>query len=140
MDFSIIKQGIAGLVKGLYPDVTIYSDAVQQGTDTPSFFIDHYSADGAQKLADTSSIDVGCVITYYPQDIRTNDEIEGVRFKLVQHLRRFETDNGWMTPRNVNASVVDMILTVTFTVRISTYAEPSDPMIEQAVQKTEIKE
>ncbi len=140
MDFSIIKQGIAGLVKGLYPDVTIYSDAIKQGTDTPSFFIDHYNADGVPKLADTSSVEVGCVITYYPHDIRTNDEIEGVRFKLVQHLRRFETDAGWMTARNVNASVADMILTVTFMVRISTCIIPSDPMIERAKQQTEIKE
>lgn len=140
MDFSIIKQGIAGLVKGLYPDVTIYLDAIQQGTDTPSMFIDHYSADGVPMLADTSSIDVGCVITYYPRDTRTNDEIEDVRFNLVQNLRRFETDAGWMTPRNVNASIVDMILTVTFTVKVSTCVVPTDPMIEQAAQKTEIKE
>ncbi|SDN15192.1 phage tail terminator family protein [Acetanaerobacterium elongatum] len=140
MDFDYIKQGIADFIKSLYPDATIYEDAIQQGAASPSFFVDFFSADGTARLAETSSFAVGCVITYYPKDIRTNDEINAVRFNLLQHLRRFYTPAGWMTVKNLTASVTDMILTVTFTVQVDISMLPDDPLIQAAQQKTELKE
>ncbi len=123
---------LASYTAALYPLATTYVGAQQQGVDLPAVFVDYYSINHQQRLADTSEYEFGIEITYIPTKPRSSAELANAVFTIQQSLHLLPSKIGEFTCYSKSSDITDGIAHVTGIVRISEADIPTDPIIINA--------
>ena len=136
---SEVKQAIAQKILELYPTVTIYDEDVPQNFKKPSFLItlvEHsYSKRLADKFNSTASFDVVYFSNKDKSEIKS--DCQAVQVNL---LRVFDL-MGTFRAQNLQATIVDNVLHITFDVNYSEIKTGEEiPKMEAQTTNTSIKE
>ena len=114
---SALKQAIAQEILGLYPTATIYDEDIPQNFKTPSFLVivieQGYGKRLDNKFTSTVSFDVA-----YFSDKKKNEKKSDCQAVMVNLIRAFDLMGGFRA-QNLQATIVDNVLHITFDVKYS---------------------
>jgi len=114
---SEIKQAIAQKIHEQYPSATIYDEDVPQNFKTPSFLVTVIEQNYGKRLANKYNSTVSFDVAYF-SDKGKNEVKSDCQAVQVNLLRAFELV-GTFRVQNLQATIVDNVLHITFDVRYS---------------------
>ena len=136
---SDIKQAIAQKILELYPSATIYDEDIPQNFKTPSFLVTVIEQNYGKRLANKYNSTVSFDVAYFSN--KGKNEIKSdCQAVQVNLLRAFELV-GTFRVQNLQATIVDNVLHITFDVRYSEIKTGEEiPKMQDQVTNTDIKE
>ena len=136
---SDIKQAIAQKILELYPEATVYDEDTPQNFKTPSFLVTVIEQSYGKRLANKYNSTVSFDVAYFSN--KGKNEIKSdCQAVQVNLLRAFELV-GTFRVQNLQATIVDNVLHITFDVRYSEIKTGEEiPKMQDQVTNTDIKE
>ena len=114
---SELKQAIAQEILGLYPSATVYADDIPQNFKKPSFLLtlieQNYGKRLDNKFTSTVSLDLAYFSDKEKSDIKS--DCHAVQVNLLQDFDLV----GTFRPQNLQATIVDNVLHITFDISYS---------------------
>jgi len=136
---SEIKQAIAQKILELYPTATIYDEDIPQNFKTPSFLVTVIEQSYGKRLANKYSSTVSLDVAYFSNKEK-NEVKSDCQAVQVNLLRAFDLV-GTFRAQNLQATIVDNVLRITFDVRYSEIKTGKEiPKMEAHTTNTDIKE
>lgn len=136
---SEIKQAIAQKIHEQYPSATIYDEDIPQNFKTPSFLVTVIEQSYGKRLANKYNSTVSFDVAYF-SDKGKNETKSDCQAVQVNLLRAFELVGGFRV-QNLQATIVDNVLHITFDVRYSEIkTEEEIPKMQAQATNTDIKE
>ena len=136
---SDIKQAIAQKILELYPSATIYDEDIPQNFKTPSFLVTVIEQNYGKRLANKYNSTVSFDVAYF-SDKGKNETKSDCQAVQVNLLRAFELV-GTFRVQNLQATIVDNALHITFDVRYSEIKTGEEiPKMQDQATNTDIKE
>jgi len=136
---SEIKQAIAQKILNLYPKATIYDEDIPQNFKTPSFLVTVIEQSYGKRLANKYNSTVSFDVAYF-SDKGKNEIKSDCQAVQVNLLRDFDLVETFRT-QNLQATIVDNVLHITFNVRYSEIKTGDEiPKMEAQTTNTGIKE
>ena len=134
-----IKQAIAQKILELYPTATIYDEDIPQNFKTPSFLVTVIEQNYGKRLANKYNSTVSFDVAYFSN--KGKNEIKSdCQAVQVNLLRAFELV-GTFRVQNLQATIVDNVLHITFDVRYSEIKTGEEiPKMQAQATNTDIKE
>ncbi len=114
---SEIKQAIAQKILGLYPSATVYADDIPQNFKKPSFLLTLIEQNYGKRLDNKFTSTVSLDLAYF-SDKGKNEVKSDCQAVQVNLLRAFGLV-GTFRAQNLQATIVDNVLHITFDVRYS---------------------
>ena len=114
---SDIKQAIAQKILELYPSATIYDEDIPQNFKTPSFLVTVIEQNYGKRLANKYNSTVSFDVAYF-SDKGKNETKSDCQAVQVNLLRAFDLMGGFRA-QNLQATIVDNVLHITFDVNYS---------------------
>jgi hypothetical protein len=114
---SEIKQAIAQKILGLYPSATVYADDIPQNFKKPSFLLTLIEQNYGKRLDNKFTGTVSLDLAYF-SDKGKNEVKSDCQAVQVNLLRAFDLV-GTFRAQNLQATIVDNVLHITFDVRYS---------------------
>ena len=114
---SEIKQAIAQKIHEQYPSATIYDEDIPQNFKTPSFLVTVIEQGYGKRLANKYNSTVSLDLAYF-SDKGKNEVKSDCQEVQVNLLRAFDLV-GTFRAQNLQATIVDNVLHITFDVRYS---------------------
>ena len=112
-----VKQAIVNKLLELYPTYTIYDEDVPQNFKTPSFLVTVIEQSYGKRLADKYNSTVSFDLAYF-SDKGKNEVKSDCQEVQVNLLRAFDLV-GTFRAQNLQATIVDNVLHITFDVNYS---------------------
>ena len=114
---SEIKQAIVQEILGLYPTVTVYADDIPQNFKKPSFLVTVIEQSYGKRLDNKYNSTVSFDVAYFSDKDKSEikSDCQAVQVTL---LRAFDLADTFRT-RNLQATIVDNVLHITFDVSYS---------------------
>ena len=133
-----IKQAIADKLEELYPGYTLYDEDIPQNFKTPSFLVTVIEQNYGKRLANKYNSTVSFDVAYFSDKGKneTNSDCHAVQVNL---LRAFELV-GTFRAQNLQATIVDNVLHVTFNVSYSELKIEEFAKMQTQATNTDIKE
>ena len=135
---SDIKQAIAQKILELYPSATIYDEDIPQNFKTPSFLVTVIEQNYGKRLANKYNSTVSFDVAYF-SDKGKNETKSDCQAVQVNLLRAFELV-GTFRAQNLQATIVDNVLHITFDVRYSELKIEEFVKMQAQATNTNIKE
>jgi hypothetical protein len=112
-----IKQAIAQKIHEQYPSATIYDEDIPQNFKTPSFLVTVIEQNYGKRLANKYNSTVSFDVAYFSNKGKNKikSDCQAVQVNL---LRAFDLVGGFRI-RNLQATIVDNVLHITFNVNYS---------------------
>lgn len=114
---SDIKQAIAQKILELYPEATVYDEDIPQNFKTPSFLVTVIEQGYGKRLANKFTSTVSLDLAYF-SDKEKSDIKSDCHAVQVNIMRAFDLVGGFRI-RNLQATIVDNVLHITFDVSYS---------------------
>ena len=134
-----IKQAIAQKIHEQYPSSTIYDEDIPQNFKTPSFLVTMIEQGYGKRLANKYNSTVSFDVAYF-SDKGKNEVKSDCQAVQVNLLRAFDLV-GTFRAQNLQATIVDNVLHITFDVRYSEIKTGEEiPKMQDQVTNTDIKE
>ena len=136
---SEIKQAIVNKLLEMYPTYTIYDEDVPQNFKTPSFLLTLIEQNYGKRLDNKYNSTVSFDVAYFSNKGKNKikSDCQAVQVNL---LRAFDLVGGFRI-RNLQATIVDNVLHITFDVRYSEIKTGEEiPKMQDQVTNTDIKE
>lgn len=136
---SDIKQAIAQKILELYPEATVYDEDIPQNFKTPSFLVTVIEQNYGKRLDNKYNSTVSFDVAYFSEKGKneTKSDCQAVQVNL---LRAFELV-GTFRVQNLQATIVDNVLHITFDVRYSEIKTGEEiPKMQDQATNTDIKE
>jgi len=134
-----IKQAIAQKIHEQYPSSTIYDEDIPQNFKTPSFLVTVIEQSYGKRLANKYNSTVSFDVAYF-SDKGKNETKSDCQAAQVNLLRAFELV-GTFRVQNLQATIVDNVLHITFDVRYSEIKTGEEiPKMQAQATNTDIKE
>ena len=114
---SDIKQAIAQKILELYPEATVYDEDTPQNFKTPSFLVTVIEQSYGKRLDNKFTSTVSLDLAYF-SDKEKSDIKSDCQAVQVNLLRAFDLVGGFRI-RNLQATIVDNVLHITFDVSYS---------------------
>ena len=114
---SEIKQAIVQEILGLYPTVTVYADDIPQNFKKPSFLLTLIEQSYGKRLDNKFTSAVSLDLAYF-SDKEKSDIKSDCQAVQVDILRAFDLVGGFRI-RNLQATIVDNVLHITFDISYS---------------------
>lgn len=112
-----IKQAIAQKILDLYPTATVYDEDIPQNFKTPSFLVTVIEQSYRKRLSNKYDSAVSFDVAYF-SDKGKNEIKSDCQAAQVNLLRAFDLVGGFRI-RNLQATIVDNVLHITFEVSYS---------------------
>lgn len=112
-----IKQAIAQKILEQYPSSTIYDEDIPQNFKTPSFLVTVIEQSYGKRLANKYNSTVSFDVAYF-SDKKKNEIKSDCQAVMVNLLRAFD-QVGTFRAQNLQATIVDNVLHITFNVSYS---------------------
>ena len=136
---SEIKQAIVNKLLEMYPTYTIYDEDVPQNFKTPSFLLTLIEQNYGKRLDNKYNSTVSFDVAYF-SDKGKNEVKSDCQAVQVNLLRAFDLV-GTFRAQNLQATIVDNVLHITFDVRYSEIKTGEEiPKMQDQVTNTDIKE
>jgi len=133
---SEIKQAIAQEILGLYPSATVYADDIPQNFKKPSFLLilieQNYGKRLDNKFTSTVSLDLAYFSDKGKSDIKS--DCQAVQVNLLRAFDLLDT----FRARNLQATIVDNVLHITFDVNYSELKIEEFAKMQTQTTKTKI--
>ena len=134
-----IKQAIAQKIHEQYPSATIYDEDIPQNFKTPSFLVTVIEQSYGKRLANKYNSTVSFDLAYF-SDKGKNEIKSDCQAVQVNLLRAFDLV-GTFRVQNLQATIVDNVLHITFDVRYSEIKTGEEiPKMQAQATNTDIKE
>jgi len=133
-----IKQAIAQKILEQYPSSTIYDEDIPQNFKTPSFLVTVIEQSYGKRLANRYNSTVSFDVAYF-SDKGKNETKSDCQAVQVNLLRAFELV-GTFRAQNLQATIVDNVLHITFDVRYSELKIEEFVKMQTQATNTDIKE
>ena len=135
---SEIKQAIAQKIHEIYPSAAIYDEDIPQNFKTPSFLVTVIEQSYGKRLANKYNSTVSFDVAYFSDKGKneTNSDCQAVQVNL---LRAFELV-GTFRAQNLQATIADNVLHVTFNVSYSELKIEEFAKMQTQTTNTDIKE
>lgn len=114
---SELKQAIAQEILGLYPSATVYADDIPQNFKKPSFLLTLIEQNYGKRLDNKFTSTVSLDLAYF-SDKEKSDIKSDCHAVQVNIMRAFDLV-GTFRVRNLQATIVDNVLHITFEVSYS---------------------
>ena len=114
---SEIKQAIVQEILGLYPTVTVYADDIPQNFKKPSFLLTLIEQNYGKRLDNKFTSTVSLDLAYF-SDKEKSDIKSDCHAVQVNIMRAFDLVGGFRI-RNLQATIVDNVLHITFDISYS---------------------
>ena len=114
---SEIKQAIADKLEELYPGYTLYDEDIPQNFKTPSFLVTVIEHTYGKRLNNKYNSTVSFDVAYF-SDKEKND-IKSVCHAVQENIMRAFDLVGGFRAQNLQATIVDNVLHITFNVNYS---------------------
>lgn len=114
---SEIKSAIAQKILEQYPSSTIYDEDIPQNFKTPSFLVTVIEQNYGKRLANKYNSTVSFDVAYF-SDKGKNEIKSDCQAVQVNLLRAFDLMGGFRA-QNLQATIVDNVLQITFNVNYS---------------------
>jgi len=134
-----IKQAIAQKILEQYPSSTIYDEDIPQNFKTPSFLVTVIEHSYGKRLANRYNSTVSFDVAYFSNKGKneTKSDCQAVQVNI---MRAFELV-GTFRAQNLQATIVDNVLHITFDVRYSEIKTGEEiPKMQAQATNTGIKE
>ena len=136
---SEIKQAIAQKIHEMYPSAAIYDEDIPQNFKTPSFLVTVIEQNYGKRLANKYNSTVSFDVAYF-SDKGQNEIKSDCQAVQVNLLRAFDL-LGVFRAQNLQATIVDNVLHITFDVRYSEIKTGEEiPKMQAQSTNTDIKE
>jgi len=136
---SEIKRAIAQKIHEMYPSAAIYDEDIPQNFKTPSFLVTVIEQSYGKRLANKYNSTVSFDVAYF-SDKGKNEVKSDCQAVQVNLLRAFDLV-GTFRAQNLQATIVDNVLHITFDVRYSEIKTGEEiPKMEAHTTNTGIKE
>ena len=112
-----VKQAIVNKLLELYPTYTIYDEDIPQNFRTPSFLVTVIEQNYGKRLDNKYNSTVSFDVTYF-SDKGKNEIKSDCQAVQVNLLRAFDLMGGFRA-QNLQATIVDNVLHITFDVNYS---------------------
>jgi len=112
-----VKQAIVNKLLELYPTYTIYDEDVPQNFKTPSFLVTVIEQNYGKRLDNKFTSTVSFDLAYF-SDKKKNEKKSDCQAVMVNLLRAFDLMGGFRA-QNLQATIVDNVLHITFDVNYS---------------------
>ena len=135
---SALKQAIVQEILGLYPSATVYADDIPQNFKTPSFLVTVIEQSYGKRLANKYNSTVSFDVAYFSDKGKSEikSDCQAVMVKLI---RAFDLMGGFRA-QNLQATIVDNVLHITFDVMYSEIRKEEFPKIQEFTSNANIKE
>ncbi|MGI5912657.1 MAG: phage tail terminator family protein [Syntrophomonadaceae bacterium] len=134
-----IKQAIAQKIHEQYPSAAIYDEDIPQNFKTPSFLVTVIEQNYGKRLDNKYNSTVSFDVAYF-SDKEKNETKSDCQAVQVNLLRAFELV-GTFRVQNLQATIVDNVLHITFDVRYSEIKTGEEiPKMQDQATNTDIKE
>ena len=134
-----IKQAIAQKILEQYPSATIYDEDIPQNFKTPSFLVTVIEHSYGKRLDNKYNSTVSFDVAYF-SDKGKNETKSDCQAVQVNIMRAFELV-GTFRAQNLQATIVDNVLHITFDVRYSEIKTGEEiPKMQAQATNTGIKE
>jgi hypothetical protein len=131
-----IKQAIAQKIHEQYPSATIYDEDISQNFKTPSFLVTVIEQNYGKRLANKYNSTVSFDVAYFSN--KGKNEIKSdCQAVQVNLLRDFDLMGGFRA-QNLQATIVDNVLHITFDVRYSELKIEEFAKMQAQTTKTKI--
>jgi len=133
-----IKQTIAQKILELYPTATIYDEDIPQNFKTPSFLVTVIEQSYGKRLDNKYNSTVSFDVAYFSDKGKSEikSDCQAVMVKLI---RAFDLMGGFRA-QNLQATIVDNVLHITFDVMYSEIRKEEFPKIQEFTSNANIKE
>lgn len=127
-----VEQLIAGISKMLDSEfgLPIYKERVEQGTETPCFFVRSYRNKSVRRSRFKHQHDIDMEVVYFPTETgpcmprRAKSEMNDISDRLMYLLEMIDVDGKLIRAREREAVVSDDTLVMTFQVTIDEVEKP----------------
>ncbi len=133
-----IKQAIADKLEELYPGCTLYDEDIPQNFKTPSFLVTVIEQSYGKRLANKYNSTVSLDVAYFSN--KGKNEIKSDCQAVQGNLLRAFDVLGTFRVQNLQATIVDNVLHITFDVMYSEIREEEFTKIQEFTSNTNIKE
>jgi len=133
-----IKQAIAQKIHEQYPSSTIYDEDIPQNFKTPSFLVTVIEQNYGKRLANKYNSTVSFDVAYFSN--KGKNEIKSDCQAVQENLLRAFDVLGTFRVQNLQATIVDNVLHITFDVMYSEIRKEEFPKIQEFTSNTNIKE
>ena len=133
-----IKQAIADKLEELYPGYTLYDEDIPQNFKTPSFLVTVIEQSYGKRLDNKYNSTVSFDVAYFSDKGKSEikSDCQAVMVKLI---RAFDLMGGFRA-QNLQATIVDNVLHITFDVMYSEIRKEEFPKIQEFTSNANIKE
>ena len=135
---SEIKRAIAQKIHEMYPSAAIYDEDIPQNFKTPSFLVTVIEQSYGKRLANKYNSTVSFDVAYF-SDKGKNEVKSDCQAVQGNLLRAFDV-MGTFRVQNLQATIVDNVLHITFDVMYSEIREEEFPKMQEFASNTNIKE
>jgi len=135
---SEIKRAIAQKIHEMYPSAAIYDEDIPQNFKTPSFLVTVIEQSYGKRLANKYNSTVSFDVAYF-SDKGKNEVKSDCQAVQGNLLRAFDV-MGTFRVQNLQATIVDNVLHITFDVMYSEIREEEIPKMQAQATNTDIKE
>ena len=133
---SDVKQAIVNKLLELYPTYTIYDEDIPQNFKTPSFLVTVIEQNYGKRLANKYNSTVSFDVAYF-SDKGKNEIKSDCQAVQVNLLRAFDLMGGFRA-QNLQATIVDNVLHITFNVNYSELKIEEFAKMQKQTTKTKI--
>ena len=133
-----IKQAIAQKIHEQYPSATIYDEDIPQNFKTPSFLVTVIDQSYDKRLANKYNSTVSFDVAYFSN--KGKNKIKSDCQAVQENLLRAFDVLGTFRTQNLQATIVDNVLHITFDVRYSEIRKEEFPKIQEFTSNANIKE
>ena len=135
---SEIKQAIAQKILEQYPSSTIYDEDIPQNFKTPSFLVTVIEQDYGKRLVNKYNSTVSFDVAYFSDKVK-NEVKSDCQAVQVDILRAFDLVGGFRA-QNLQATIVDNVLHITFDVSYSELKIEEFTKMQKQTTNTNVKE
>lgn len=137
----MVNEIINGIVTAIYnvfgDDYEIYTENIEQGLREPCFYIECIKQNSDLFRNDIYFSVYDFVLQYFPSTDKKNYECNQVFSKIFSCLELIEVGDNLIRCRNINASINDDILTISFDIEINTRKDKAEKDINMENYKTD---